>query len=99
MTNIFFGERSAKIGGRLYKVLVVGDVHTGKSSVIRRYVHDFFSENYRSTVGVDFHVKIVPISDDLQIRLQLWDIAGQDRFSQMTRAYYRGTSSFFRIKK
>ncbi len=32
---------------RLYKILVIGDVHTGKSAVIRRFVHDFYSQDYR----------------------------------------------------
>ena len=43
------------------------------------------------TIGVDFSLKILQYSDNLEVRLQLWDIAGQERFSSMTRAYYRGT--------
>ena len=45
---------------------------------------------FRPTVGVDFHLKIVPYNDELEIRLQLWDIAGQERFHHMTRAYFKG---------
>ena len=36
-------------------------------------------------------LKLIHYNDDLEIRLQLWDIAGQERFSSMTRAYYKGT--------
>lgn len=79
---------------RLYKILVVGEVHSGKSATIRRYVHNFFSDTYRSTVGVDFHLKIVPYNEELELRIQLWDIAGQERFSQMTRSYFKGTQNF-----
>jgi len=77
---------------RLYKVIVIGEVSTGKSALIKRYVHNFFGDhdNYRATVGVDFQLKILKFNDDLGIRLQLWDIAGQERFSSMTRAYYKG---------
>jgi len=75
---------------RLYKILVVGEVHSGKSAIIRRHVHNFFSDSYRSTVGVDFHLKIVPYNEELEVRMQLWDIAGQERFSAMTRAYFKG---------
>ena len=77
---------------RLYKVIVVGEVATGKSALIRRYVHNFFGKisNYRATLGVDFQLKILRFNDDLDIRLQLWDVAGQERFSSMTRAYYKG---------
>ena len=79
---------------RLYKVIVIGEIGTGKSALIRRYVHNYFNGEFgfnRSTIGVDFSLKILPYTEDLEVRLQLWDIAGQERFSSMTRAYYRGT--------
>lgn len=77
---------------RLYKVIVVGEVNTGKSALVRRYVHNFFSSkgDYRATLGVDFQLKLLHYNDELEIRLQLWDIAGQERFCNMTRAYYKG---------
>ncbi len=36
----------------LYKVLVIGDLGTGKTSIIKRYVHQFFSPHYRATVSL-----------------------------------------------
>eukprot|EP01105_Mastigella_eilhardi_P014647 TRINITY_DN3331_c0_g1_i1.p1 TRINITY_DN3331_c0_g1~~TRINITY_DN3331_c0_g1_i1.p1 ORF type:complete len:215 (+),score=68.12 TRINITY_DN3331_c0_g1_i1:95-739(+) len=73
----------------LYKILVVGDVACGKTSIVKRYVHDIFSDQYKSTVGVDFALKILNLDDDTEVRLQMWDIAGQERFGSMTRVYYR----------
>ena len=36
----------------LFKVLVVGDVAGGKTSLVRRYVYNNFSENYQATIGL-----------------------------------------------
>lgn len=61
----------------LYKVLVIGDLGVGKTSIIRRYVHQTFSSNYRATIGVDFALKVLNW-DSETVRLQLWDIAGEE---------------------
>ncbi|XP_077341147.1 ras-related protein Rab-38 [Lithobates pipiens] len=73
----------------LYKILVIGDLGVGKTSIIKRYVHQNFSPHYRATIGVDFALKVLSWDSDTVVRLQLWDIAGQERFGNMTRVYYR----------
>ena len=64
----------------LYKILVIGELGTGKTSLIKRYVHQFFSTNYRATIGVDFALKVINWDNNTIVRLQLWDIAGQVLF-------------------
>ncbi|XP_052120792.1 ras-related protein Rab-44 isoform X7 [Frankliniella occidentalis] len=84
---------SAQMSGEkrehLYKILVIGELGTGKTSIIKRYVHQFFSQHYRATIGVDFALKVLNWDPATIIRLQLWDIAGQERFGNMTRVYYK----------
>ncbi|XP_013877717.1 ras-related protein Rab-38 [Austrofundulus limnaeus] len=73
----------------LFKILVVGDLGVGKTSIIQRYVQQVFSQHYRTTIGVDFALKVLQWDRDTVVRLQLWDIAGQERYGNMTRVYYR----------
>ena len=74
--------------GKQYKVLVIGDSNVGKTSIIKRYAHGTFTKQYRATVGVDFALKILNVGEET-VRLQLWDIAGQEQFGSMTRVYYK----------
>lgn len=69
----------------LFKVLVIGDLGVGKTSIIKRYVHQIFSQHYRATIGVDFALKVLQWDDDTVIRLQLWDIAGLKTFNGLCR--------------
>ncbi|KAJ9593914.1 hypothetical protein L9F63_014674, partial [Diploptera punctata] len=73
----------------LYKVIIVGDPNVGKTSFVQRYVENSFSSCYKGTVGVDFTLKTVKWSEERTLKLQLWDIAGQERFTWMTKIYYR----------
>jgi len=73
----------------LYKVLVIGDYAVGKTSIIKRYCEGYFTPNYKLTIGVDFAVKDIDVGDDKRVTLQLWDVAGHERFGTMTRVYYK----------
>ncbi|ETO26526.1 RAB32, member RAS oncogene family [Reticulomyxa filosa] len=61
--------------GTVAKILVIGDVCTGKTSIIQRYVYKTFPENHHATLGVDFALKRVRVEDTL-LNVQMWDIAG-----------------------
>lgn len=63
------------------KILVVGDPNAGKTALCRRYSEGQFTQGYKATVGVDMHVRG---------NVVLWDVAGQERFSNLTTVYYRG---------
>jgi Ras-related protein Rab-1A len=79
-----------------YKILLLGDSSVGKTCFLLRYVEDTFTENFISTIGVDFKTKIINNPDGV-IKLQIWDTAGQDRFRSITRNYFRGSNGIMLI--
>ena len=66
------------------KVLLTGDENVGKSSMILRLNHNKFSDTYAPTIGVEFC--FVDINKN---HLQIWDIAGQERFRIDAQTYLR----------
>ena len=78
----------------LFKTIVVGDGGVGKTALTIRFSKDFFTEDYKMTIGVDFHVKTITIDTsegELRCKLQIWDTGGQERFSSIRPMYYRGS--------
>ncbi|TFG12215.1 MAG: GTP-binding protein [Promethearchaeota archaeon] len=78
----------------LFKSIVVGDGGVGKTALTLRFSKGFFTEDYKMTIGVDFHVKTIELDTKdgpIHCKLQLWDTGGQERFSSIRPMYYRGS--------
>ena len=73
----------------IFKVIVVGDSATGKSSMLTRFVFDEFTQNSKSSVGSEIFSRTYIIEDKL-ISMQIWDTAGQERFKSVTKSYFKG---------
>ncbi len=71
------------------KIVAAGTFQVGKTSLIRRYAEGKFSEAYTPTIGVDVTVKRVTI-DKQQVKLLLWDTAGQEVFGRIRPMYFEG---------
>jgi len=72
------------------KFLLVGDSNVGKSCLLLRYIDDTFTPSFISTIGIDFKVKTIQLTNGKEVKVQIWDTAGQERFRTITSAYYRG---------
>lgn len=73
----------------LFKILIVGDINTGKTAILDQFANGHFDGFYISTIGIDFNVKIIALDQDTKVKLQVWDTCGQERFRALTRSYYR----------
>nr|DBA23005.1 TPA: hypothetical protein GDO54_013971 [Pyxicephalus adspersus] len=71
------------------KVVMVGDLYVGKTSLINRFCKNVFDRDYKATIGVDFEIERFEILG-IPFNLQIWDTAGQEKFKCIASAYYRG---------
>lgn len=72
------------------KVVILGDSGVGKTSILFRYIFDKFDNSNLPTLGASFKSKTIPLpSENSQIKLNLWDTAGQEKFKSLTRMYYQ----------
>ncbi|XP_076773258.1 ras-related protein Rab-36 isoform X2 [Arvicanthis niloticus] len=82
-------RNTGSAGLRLSKVVVVGDLYVGKTSLIHRLCKNVFDRDYKATIGVDFEIERFEIAG-VPYSLQIWDTAGQEKFKCIASAYYRG---------
>ena len=78
----------------LYKIIIIGDSGVGKSNILGRYLHNKFKHDTKSTVGVEFGSKQLKVGG-VNIKLQIWDTAGEERYRAITSAYYKGSKGCF----
>ena len=71
------------------KVVIIGDSGVGKTSILCRYIFDQFDQMSLPTLGASFKSKTVNLpSERDEIKLNLWDTAGQEKFKSLTRMYF-----------
>ena len=73
----------------LFKILLVGNSSVGKSSLFLRFVDDIWNETFVPTIGVDFKIKTIEV-EKKNVKLQIWDTAGEERFRTIISSYYKG---------
>jgi small GTP-binding protein len=71
------------------KIALIGDFSTGKTSLIRRFVDNEFSDKYLSTIGVKISKKIIEL-DDIDVQGLIWDIEGGTPTKPLNQTYLRG---------
>ena len=81
----------------VYKVLLLGDSSVGKTCFLLRYCDRTFQEAHLSTIGLDYRLKTMTLKNNKNIKLQIWDTAGQDRFRALTKNYYKGANGIILI--
>ncbi|PRP80728.1 ras-related protein Rab-2A [Planoprotostelium fungivorum] len=77
---------------KYFKYIIVGDTAVGKSCLLLQFTDKRFQPVHDLTIGVEFGSRTIA-HDGKQVKLQIWDTAGQEKFRSITRSYYRGTGT------
>lgn len=75
----------------MFKYIIIGDTGVGKSCMLLQFTDKRFKQDHDLTIGVEFGSRMVKV-EDKDIKLQIWDTAGQESFRSITRSYYRGAA-------
>jgi small GTP-binding protein len=78
------------------KICLMGSFAVGKTSLVRRFVENMFSDKYLTTLGVKISKKIVNIQLE-DVTILIWDIGGEDLFPQTKLTYLRGMSGYLLV--
>ena len=79
---------------QILKITLLGDGAVGKTSIRNRYMGRGFKESHLMTIGADFAAvdKTVKYNDkDYHVTFQIWDLAGQARFTEVRQRFYFGS--------
>ena len=71
------------------KIVLLGDVSVGKTSIASRYCKNSFNDHHINTIGGAYQQQKVVLNNGAMVKLHIWDTSGQERFRAMTNLYYR----------
>ena len=71
-----------------FKIVLIGNISVGKSSIIKRFVNNEFDEEYVCTIGTELSKKSLLVSQNKMLELFIWDTCGQEKYRSITRQYY-----------
>lgn len=74
------------------KLVLLGDMGAGKSSLVLRFVKGQFFDYQESTIGAAFLTQTVAVND-ATVKFEIWDTAGQERYHSLAPMYYRGAAA------
>ena len=81
----------------LFKIALIGDSATGKTSILLRFVDDFFTEDTKSTIGIDFKFVSLELEPNIYGKMQIWDTCGSERFKSLTTSFIKSCKAFILV--
>lgn len=73
------------------KIIIIGEPAVGKTSLVKKFVSGQFANDYRASIGTNIFTTKINLNSGIDVKIQIWDIAGQERWIAMRTIYYKGT--------
>jgi len=71
------------------KIIIVGEIGVGKTSVIRRYLTDKFIEGETTSIGYEMQNKSIELEDETKVNLNIIDTAGEEKYGNLPNQYFK----------
>ena len=81
----------------IFKISLIGDSSTGKTSILLRFIDDYFTEDTKSTIGVDFKLVSLELEPKIFAKMQIWDTCGSERFKSLTSSFIKTCTAFILV--
>lgn len=89
--NCITMKKKTQIGEEALKIILLGDSSVGKTSLINSWLNETFEPETRPTIGTSNFFKTVELSDESEVKISLWDTAGQEQYRTIAPLYIRGS--------
>ena len=73
----------------IFKIVLIGDSSVGKTNILSKYISDEYDPDTQATIGVELSTKNYTF-DNNEVKVQIWDTAGQEKYRSITSSYYKG---------
>lgn len=94
--NVSFEETIKKTTYE-FKIILLGSISVGKTSILNRYITNEFDEDHISTIKIEFKTKFININNMIKVKLNIWDTCGDEKYRAITRQYYNDANGILLI--
>lgn len=78
---------------KVSKTVLLGEVSVGKTCIINRFVNNSFDLKELSSSSASYVTRTIKFDDiDEEIRFEIWDTVGQEKYRALTKIFYKDAS-------
>ena len=77
----------------ILKIVFVGETGVGKTSIFSQFIDDVFHESFQASTGATYHTKSFLFDDGKELKLDIWDTAGQEKYRALTQMFYKDANA------